>query len=364
VVLSWGTEMPKAHTISTIPSATMAVLDGVMLGDGYYNPIRKPNGDFSDHSCYFELNQIASHRDWLETVEVSLQKVGFITRIVRISEARTRQKADGTTIRESELLKLRTWATTNLLTERKRWYPIKSKIVPRDIEISNPELVAHWFMGDGSSSICEDGRLRVNLSTLSFTVDDNEWLVSELNNKHQVNASLHYWRKKPYICIINEEGSKRFVDLVRPFIAPSFEYKLKTSEWHHIRCYRCEKEISGSNKLCEECRQSKNKETWRRHRQRAKERELGIFTPQRVRSDLWTPEEDNILRTARDFSTNREISKLLPRRSIRAIRLRSKTLGLSGNQNARRATSNPIVEEESRPTLDKLPSGQIYQGDS
>ena len=65
----------------------------------------------------------------------------------------------------------------DLLNENKRWYPIKKKIVPKDIIIT-PLSCYWWFIGDGYTS---EGN--VYLCTDSFSKEDNEFLVEKLNKK-------------------------------------------------------------------------------------------------------------------------------------------------------------------------------------
>lgn len=60
---------------------------------------------------------------------------------------------------------------------RKKWYPDNKKIIPRDLELS-PVCILHWYLGDGT--LCnKNGAI---FCTDSFTVEDNSFLVSKLND--------------------------------------------------------------------------------------------------------------------------------------------------------------------------------------
>ena len=121
------------------------LLDGLLLGDGNY----KKN---SEYSASFRLSQKSSHRDWLDSLVNVFEKQRIYTTTNTI-KAHQRVTKKGVIINSSEHLYLYTASYTTLLAEHKRWYPDGIKIVPRDIDISNPELLAHWYMGDGSTSI-------------------------------------------------------------------------------------------------------------------------------------------------------------------------------------------------------------------
>ena len=98
------------------------------------------------------------------------------------------------------------------------FYELGKKAVP-DVELS-PLTLAVWFMDDGCRS-----RRAVYLNTQQFDLGSQERLLRLLMEQWQISGSLN--RDKAYHRIrISVEGTKRFVQLVEPYLLGSFRYKL------------------------------------------------------------------------------------------------------------------------------------------
>lgn len=69
------------------------------------------------------------------------------------------------------------------LEEYKRWYPEGKKVVPKDLKL-NPKILLHWFLDDGHSGWMHkiNGTVLINLSTESFSKNDCEELIKQLEN--------------------------------------------------------------------------------------------------------------------------------------------------------------------------------------
>jgi len=106
------------------------------------------------------------------------------------------------------------------------WYDNRTKIIPKNIILTN-EAVAYWFMCDGDET---GEKYRVaKFNTYGFSECEVDFLVSKL---HQLNINAHKerWVKEKnqfLIKISKQDDVDSFNDMVKPYILPCFEYKLK-----------------------------------------------------------------------------------------------------------------------------------------
>lgn len=184
------------------------IINGLLLSDGYLVD-SKPNSSF-------EISQEITHKDLVIKVSEILDEMNFGYSM------KSKPRKDGIDYRLSSH-RNEFWTLL-----RAKWYKGKQKIIP-DIELT-PLTLAYLFMGDGSSSWTENGLVKVDLSTQSFTFSDNQLLKTKLEKldlefhitKHRWKNHLYYYLKtKKSINVIN------FMKLVDPYILPSFSYKIK-----------------------------------------------------------------------------------------------------------------------------------------
>lgn len=104
------------------------------------------------------------------------------------------------------------------------FYLNKKKIIPLRIKsiLKDPLSLAVWFMDDGyKRNDCN----ALRLGTDSFTKDEQIILQSVLKSNFGIETSLHkkgkYWN-----IYIPQKESKKFVDMVKPFIIPELTYKI------------------------------------------------------------------------------------------------------------------------------------------
>ena len=101
------------------------------------------------------------------------------------------------------------------------FYKNKIKVLPADIfEILNPQMIAVWFMDDGSNT-----RESFTLNTHSLERIDQERIVNYLKDTFQINATIVRDRTKLKISIGRHDFQK-FSDIVEPYIIPSMIYKI------------------------------------------------------------------------------------------------------------------------------------------
>lgn len=81
-------------------------------------------------------------------------------------------------------------------------------------------------MDDGSMIQIKVGQFAyLNLHTQGFDLSDNELLRDVLKQKFGIITNIHT-DKTYYKLYITTESVPVFIDLVRPYILPCFEYKL------------------------------------------------------------------------------------------------------------------------------------------
>lgn len=85
-------------------------------------------------------------------------------------------------------------------------------------KITSPIALAFWFMDDGS----ECGTIATN----SFSLDEVKLLQNWLLEKWNISSMI--WKNRVnYVLHIDNSSRQQFENLIKPYIIPSMEYKLK-----------------------------------------------------------------------------------------------------------------------------------------
>lgn len=102
----------------------------------------------------------------------------------------------------------------------------RQKRVPKQInKLLSAKAVAYWFMDDGTHKVTKKGTIVYGLSTQGFNYSDQQLLASALKKRFDLNVNIH--KSGPYFKLyIKAESSKKFYDLIKPFILACFYYSL------------------------------------------------------------------------------------------------------------------------------------------
>ena len=101
------------------------------------------------------------------------------------------------------------------------FYKDNVKILPDSVfDFINPRALAIWFMDDGSNT-----GSGLTISTHCFALADQKRIVAFLREKYDIAATIVKDRKQFKIGIGKHEA-KNFIEVVKPFIIPSMEYKI------------------------------------------------------------------------------------------------------------------------------------------
>jgi LAGLIDADG DNA endonuclease family protein len=212
-------------------------IDGIIISDGHYRVSGNP-----PLSSSMDISQRSDRADWIEIIRSVFEEHGIIS-VVTSRDGGTRLLKSGKLLNVSPSVYLRTISYRNLLSERIRWYPDGKKIVPRDLVITDPRFLANWYMGDGNVST-STGILRIGLHTNGFIEEDAQWLSRQFDSQLSMHSAVGHWNNQPILQITHKNAAK-FIDLVRPFVTKSFEYKVPLDPWQPPKCQKCGKAIEG-----------------------------------------------------------------------------------------------------------------------
>ena len=102
----------------------------------------------------------------------------------------------------------------------------RKKRIPKKIhELLTPRALAYWFMDDGTYYTSNQKRSYV-FSTQSFPLEDQERLVQAFRYNFSINAKIHKDRSM-YRLALPLASSPTFLDLIRPYLHPCFDYKIQ-----------------------------------------------------------------------------------------------------------------------------------------
>jgi hypothetical protein len=104
------------------------------------------------------------------------------------------------------------------------FYPDTKKVLPSNISelLTDPLSVAVWFMDDGyKRNDCNAFRL----GTESFQKSEQEHLCRILKKNFNLDSTIHK-KGKWWNIYIPQKSSRKFVEIVKPYIIPSLQYKI------------------------------------------------------------------------------------------------------------------------------------------
>lgn len=116
--------------------------------------------------------------------------------------------------------------TSSIITYlRSQWYSNTGKVVPRHLinDHFNEQSLAWWFMDDGHLKQKENTPEKIVLSTESFTIQENKWLIHFLHQKYNLCFSLD---KQNRIILYDQFQIHYFLYLVMPFLHESMHRKI------------------------------------------------------------------------------------------------------------------------------------------
>lgn len=201
-------------TICNIDKKLLPHIDGLMLGDGC---IQKHKYGMSAH---YSQNFAFRYYGWTLEICSYLYNFGIDTTITSTSNSKYKYK------------RLCTYGHANksiFPILRDRWYNGRInkngwiiKTIPSDIDLSSPQLLANWYMGDGCYT---NHKLLGNkycvLATYGFTPQEVSDLRRGLSEALLINTIL----RKDNCIQLSVENSRIFLDYIKDYKVSCFNYK-------------------------------------------------------------------------------------------------------------------------------------------
>jgi hypothetical protein len=171
----------------------------------------------------FIMNMRKDNLDYVERVRNTLEEVGIGTRLSDRKDYNT----DGYTRQPQVRLESKTHPVLTKIWER--IYLNGNKVIdPHMLTLLDEEALAIIFMADGGRS--DDKRCnatpKYSLHTKGFSYGDNYLLKKAIKDKLDLefNINRHY---KYWLLCLRAKDSYKFEELVKPYVLPSFGYKLE-----------------------------------------------------------------------------------------------------------------------------------------
>lgn len=206
------------------------IVHASILGDGFFYKVDQTNNKANTH---FMLKQ-TGHDDYINWMANKLESVTRVT----ISTVDAYVDKRGYNIAEQKVLK--TMRHPFYKTMYNRLYShvdhthIK-RLDPHYLKLVDWQSLAMIYMDDGWIDVSEnkikDDYIRISLSTHCFSYFENLTLRQLLAEKFGIHGEVKHHKQKSgnilYFLQFKQDNAKRFLEGVKPFIFPSFEYKLQ-----------------------------------------------------------------------------------------------------------------------------------------
>lgn len=202
------------------------LVSAMVLGDGCLRRWKNVKNNA------YSLSQIATHEDYVAWQKEILENICRTT--VRYYE----NGIDKNGVNHQPSLKLETLSHPFFTTLRGRWYHDNRKTISlHDLKQFDAQFASIWYMDDGYILKTNDKYNNGNifLCTDNFNEVEVIMLQKVVYEKLGIpfNVRKRGWKKdgsRVYSLVAKSDNAKRFLDIIQPFIFPSFEYKLTSNE--------------------------------------------------------------------------------------------------------------------------------------
>ena len=203
----------------------LSIIIGGMLGDFWADKISGKTLP----SIRFQIEQSILNGGYIAFLAQVFYNNGYCSndnpKLVKKHEGIDDKRTDKTVIRHNFRLTLFTFTSLNWIYEGfyKELNGKKVKVVPKWItEYLTPCALAHWVMQDGHRT--SHG---ISLASNSFSYDDVVFLVQTLHQLYGLSASIHTFKEGTYTIYIGKKDFLVIRDLIKPYIVPEMEYKIR-----------------------------------------------------------------------------------------------------------------------------------------
>jgi len=198
--------------INPLPKVSREMLFGSLFGDaGVY---------LSTKSRHYHLMICHSpkQKEYMEWKESYLKPLS--TGIKQATHYHRIRKKEYTT------LTLRTTNHSYFTRLRKIFYPYGKKMIRRKLlNKLTPLGLATWFMDDGTTGINNRNYPQLFISTCSFSQEENQIIKNYFLENLGIDIGIH-GGKYPRL-YFNKPNAIKLIQIMKPYIIPSMEYKLR-----------------------------------------------------------------------------------------------------------------------------------------
>jgi len=212
-----GKWFAKNNKIDFLTWEEEQIIIGSLLGDGYMEI--RTNRETSRFTESHSMKQ-SEYLQW---------KVAGITRLGAVYSETIRQNYTVARLRTAFLPILRKYYDL--------FYRNRKKYLSEEVLGYIHHLaLAVWFMDDGTLRKKKVNKARaIRLMTESFTYDENVKLSEFLKRRFDIGGHIEarcmtanrYGRKQTYYIELGTNATRRFANLIQPFIHPTMQYKLE-----------------------------------------------------------------------------------------------------------------------------------------
>jgi len=179
--------------------------------------------DNGKNNAFFAMNMRAENLDYVELVQKALTEAGIGAKVF----GRPDYNTDG--CNRQPQVRLQSQRHPKLTDIRNRIYIEGRKCIdPHMLTMLDAEALAIIYMADGSRVVDKrspNAKPCITLNTKGFSYGDNWLLKKEIKEKLDLEFNIqrqnNYWYLR-----LRAKDHEKFLDLVRPFVTPSFNYKL------------------------------------------------------------------------------------------------------------------------------------------
>lgn len=213
------------------------IISSFVIGDGALSNLKqyKGNGAYESNkikNSKYYLKQLAIHKDYVEWQAEILENITQTKMTFNPSYIDSR----GYSCKEQ--LSLYTKCHPFFTEMRKRIYINNKKTIdPHYLKLWDAKSLAILYMDNGwlEKKINKNGAIyyRLALATHTFSYGDNMLFKKLIKEKYSIEFDIMKHKQKSgeykFYLRNSKDNSLRFIDLVSPFILPSFEYKINKS---------------------------------------------------------------------------------------------------------------------------------------
>ena len=189
------------NTVGSLTQLQESVLIGSILGDGYLRRI------LGRKDAFLEINHSIKAKEYVDWKYEIFKN---------ISQSSPKERAGN----EGRVAyRFFTRQHPRLTEWLNLFYHNGRKIIPKNLKL-NPQILAVWFMDDGSKTNKND----VYLNTQQFSLADQKrllFLLRQINLKARLNRDKKYWRIR-----FLKESVGDLNKMIKPHVIPSMAYKL------------------------------------------------------------------------------------------------------------------------------------------